>query len=255
MKNVLAIRNASVLEELAWSNVLLAFDFDGTLSPIVADRTRAYMRASTRALLAEACALYPCAVISGRARADVTRLLDGVRVRFVVGNHGIEPSKGRGAFARATAAMRDALVEALADVSGVEVEDKALSLAIHYRKARSKREARARIERAIASLPAPPRVVAGKQVVNVLPPGAPHKGIALAELKRAARVDTAIFVGDDVTDEDVFSMHAPGILGVRVGASRKTAADYFVPDQRGVDALVRRLVDLRRRSGAREGDR
>jgi trehalose 6-phosphate phosphatase len=254
MKNVLSRRNTSVLEELAWSNVLLAFDFDGTLSPIVADRTRARMRASTRALLAEACALYPCAVISGRARADVTRLLDGVRVRFVVGNHGIEPSKGRAAFARATAAMRNALVAELGHVSGIDVEDKTLSLAIHYRKARNKREARTAIERAIASLSAPPRIVAGKQVVNVLPPGAPHKGIALAELRRAARVDTAIFVGDDVTDEDVFGMHAPGVLGIRVGMSTRSAADYFLPDQRHVDALVRRLIELRRRSGAREGD-
>ena len=73
MKHILAPENADVLAQLAWSHVLLAFDFDGTLAPIVEDRDRAAMRERTRGLLVRLCALYPCAVISGRSRGDRRR--------------------------------------------------------------------------------------------------------------------------------------------------------------------------------------
>ncbi|HKU43339.1 MAG TPA: trehalose-phosphatase, partial [Polyangiales bacterium] len=71
MKHVLSRENREVLAQLARTRVLLAFDYDGTLAPIVAQRDRAHMRARTRRLLARVCALYPCAVISGRSRLDV----------------------------------------------------------------------------------------------------------------------------------------------------------------------------------------
>ena len=45
MKHILSPANVGVLAQLAWSRVLLAFDFDGTLAPIVADRDQAAMRA------------------------------------------------------------------------------------------------------------------------------------------------------------------------------------------------------------------
>ena len=62
-----------LLEMFASSNVLLAFDYDGTLAPLVNAPARATMRASTRRLLVHASKLYPCVVITGRAQADVTR--------------------------------------------------------------------------------------------------------------------------------------------------------------------------------------
>ena len=71
MKPLLTRENRPLLDQLAWSNVLLAFDFDGTLAPIVANRHRAAMRARTARLFAAVCARYPSAVISGRGTADV----------------------------------------------------------------------------------------------------------------------------------------------------------------------------------------
>jgi trehalose 6-phosphate phosphatase len=58
--------------------------------------------------------------------------------------------------------------------------------------------------------------------------------------------DTALYVGDDVTDEDVFSLDEPGrLLGIRVGRSKATQAAYCIPSQASIDVLIERLVSLR----------
>jgi trehalose 6-phosphate phosphatase len=158
VKHILARDQIDRLEHLAWSRVLLAFDFDGTLAPIVADRDRAVMRPRTRGTFAALCDLYPCAVISGRARRDVAGRLAAASAKYVVGNHGIEPGAAISRFARSIAAVRPPLERALAPYPGVEVEDKQYSLAIHYRRARRKRVARRAIDRAVAALPRPMRV-------------------------------------------------------------------------------------------------
>ena len=69
-------------------------------------------------------------------------------------------------------------MDALADVAGIEIEDKRYSLSIHYRKASNKAAARASIGRAIESLPFFMRTVAGKLVINLVVADAPNKGDA-----------------------------------------------------------------------------
>lgn len=246
MRRILARAHADVLAQLAWANVLVALDFDGTLAPIVDERDGAAMRSSTRDLLAEVCALYPCAVISGRSRSDVEARLGGVPVRYIVGNHGVEPSVGMERFEEVVRAMREHLEAAIGGIQGVEIEDKRFSLAVHFRRSRSATRARHAIEAAVAALPMTTRVIAGKRVVNVLPEGAPHKGIALEALQALSGADIALYVGDDVTDEDVFESERPGrLIGVRVGRRASSAASYYIDDQRQIDALLERLKELR----------
>lgn len=246
MKHLLARENAAVLAQLAFSKVLLAFDFDGTLAPIVESRGAAQMRASTRALFIEVCERYPCAVISGRSRDDVASRLGRAPVKYVVGNHGLEPSASLGEFEEQVATARMRLERSLADLPGLELEDKRYSLALHYRKSRQKRLARAAIHEAIARLPVPMREVAGKLVVNVVPRSGANKGDALLSLRATERADTALYVGDDVTDEDVFKLDQPGrLLTVRVGESRVSAAAYYLKNQQEIDRLLAKLVTLR----------
>lgn len=248
MRQILAHANEGVLAQLAWARVLLAFDFDGTLAPIVADRDGARMRGRTRRLFSRVCSLYPCAVISGRSQGDVAARLGGAPVKYVIGNHGLEPGVGIGAFEEDVAAARALVGAALRPIAGIDVEDKRYSLAIHYRRARKKREARAAIHAAVEALPVRMRLIAGKMVVNVVPDRAPNKGDALLHLREEERADTALYVGDDVTDEDVFELDQPGrVLTVRVGASRTSAATYYLRAQAEIDALLTRLVALRAR--------
>lgn len=246
MKHLLSEGSIELLAQFAWSRVLLAFDYDGTLAPIVANRDAAAMRVRTRTLLHQVCQLYPTVVISGRSQQDVAGRLEGLPLRHIIGNHGLEPSEHIADFENQVARMLPALQAALAGWGGVEIEDKRYSLAVHYRRSRQKREARKAVFDAVADLKTPVKLVPGKLVINVVPDGAPHKGDALVRLRKQEGADTAVFVGDDVTDEDVFEMDQPGrLLSIRVGRSQSSAAGYFLRDQSEVDRLLARLASLR----------
>ncbi|HEY0465129.1 MAG TPA: trehalose-phosphatase [Polyangiaceae bacterium] len=249
MRRLFARQNLELLAQLAWSNVLLAFDYDGTLAPIVADRELARMRSKTAQLFHKVCELYPCAVISGRSKLDVGLRLGDAGVKYMVGNHGLEPGRDLSEFAAEIALVRPQLELALGRCQGVELEDKTYSLALHYRKSRQKRRARATIREAVLALPLAMRVVPGKLVVNVVPERAANKGDALLELRQQEAANTAFYVGDDLTDEDVFSLDQPGrLFTVRVGRSKISAAKYFLRDQREMDALLAKLVELREKN-------
>lgn len=246
MKHLLSRENSEVLAQLAWSRVLVAFDFDGTLAPIISNREMAHMRARTGELFAKVCSLYPCAVISGRSQPDVSARLGAAPIKYVVGNHGLEPGVSLDEFENEIAQARALLEEALAGSAGVDLEDKRYSLALHYRRSRNKRFARSAILAAVAHLPVRMRMVPGKLVVNVVPERAPNKGDALLELRKAEQADTALYVGDDVTDEDVFKLDQPGrLLTVRVGDSLSSAAAYFLRDQNEMDRLLAKLISFR----------
>jgi trehalose 6-phosphate phosphatase len=246
VKHILDDASCGRLSEFVRTKPLLVFDFDGTLAPIVAERHEARMRASTTRLLVRASALFTTAIISGRSRADVIARLPGPCVKHVIGNHGLEPAPDMWTFAREIGAMRAEITMRLRPGLDVEIEDKHYSLAIHYRKASARREARAAILRASARLRSKPRVVLGKCVVNLLPADAPDKGIALERLRMAEKADRAVYVGDDVTDEDAFALETSGrVLAIRVGLERTSKASHFVRDQGEVDALLARLIALR----------
>ena len=241
--HLLSRANSDVLAQLAWSKVLIAFDFDGTLAPIVTDRDDAKMHPRTVELFERVCSLYPCAVISGRSQRDVSRRLEGAAVKYVVGNHGLESWGALPEFDEEIALARSLLEVVFATWSEVDVEDKRYSLALHYRRARNKQLARSAIHEAVAALPMPMRIVPGKLVVNLIPARAPNKGDALLELRSTEQADTALYVGDDITDEDVFKLDQPGrLMSVRVGESQSSVATYFLRSQREIDRLLTKLI-------------
>ena len=248
MKNILADAQSPALLEFAQKRVLLAFDFDGTLAPIVRDPESAVMRARTAKLLAEVARRYPCVVISGRSRTDVMAKVAAIPLRAVVGNHGMEPSPSLRAWRRQTATWSAQLAAALPPIPGLVIENKGVSLAIHYRKARARATVRRLVLAVVAALRGI-RMVEGKMVVNVLPAGAPDKGTALITLRKRLRCSSAIYIGDDDNDEDVFALaRQERLLGIRVGRSRRSQAAYFVPSQTDIDRLLVKLVEARKAS-------
>jgi trehalose 6-phosphate phosphatase len=242
MRYLFSAAGMQALDSAAARGALVALDFDGTLAPIVSEPTRAAMRRSTRGLLRDLARVLPCAVISGRSRADLRRRLGALRVAEVIGNHGIEPSRAAARAARDVRHWHPLLVRELAGIAGVAIENKRLSLAVHYRKARRKALVRSRVCRLAAALGGV-RLIPGKQVVNLLPLAAPHKGTALARTRRRLGCRAVIFVGDDATDEDAFRLvESCPLLGVRVGYHAASAAQYYLSSQREIDAMLRRLI-------------
>jgi trehalose-phosphatase len=245
MRNILSKSNREVLEQFAWSNVLLAFDFDGTLAPIVNKPESAVMQPLTRFLFASVAQRYPCIVVSGRARADVLKRLNGITIKNVIGNHGLEPFQATRQIADTVRRWLPALERRLKPFRGVQIEDKTYSVAIHYRRSREKKKVRAAIAVTAKSL-GEARLIGGKEVVNILPNGAPHKGIVVEVERKWLQCDTTIYIGDDETDEDVFMLDQPGqLLTIRVGHKRDSSALYYIKNQREINELLSVLISLR----------
>lgn len=240
MSPLLSVSNAWIVRNLASSSVLVAFDFDGVLAAIVDDRNSAAMRPTTSALLRRVCDAYPVAIISGRSMSDLVARLDGSRVKYVLANHGVEPGVGLDELEREVQNVLPHLEVALhAGNQGVEIEDKRYSITVHYRRARNRGLARRSIERAVGALPHRMKVLPGELAISVLPQQAPRRGDLLTKLCLAEQTKTVLFVGNGVTDEDVFPPHLPlRFLGIPIGESANSEADYFLRDQSEIDQLL-----------------
>ncbi len=243
VRYILSSSSRPVLKELARENTLCAFDFDGTLAPIVDQPEKANLRDETRRALARLSTLYPCIVVSGRAGDDVRDRLQGLQLARVIGNHGAEGAAFDGGETSAFPEWKAELRKLISVLPGVQLEDKGLSLAIHYRQSTDKSTARRRILAAASEL-RDSHVFGGKQVVNVVHAGAPNKGDALADERERLACDHVIFVGDDDNDEAAFALRGK-VVSVRVGLKKTSHARYYVRRQAEVDELIRCLVYLR----------
>jgi len=250
MKDLLHPRHRPAIARLvgvgAPERLLLAFDYDGVLAPLVARNPRgAGMRPRTRALLAELAGRHPVAVVSGREWRDTHRFVGDI-VAHVVGNHGFElghPVPVPRRVLRQVRAWRHELERALAGVPGVHFEDKRSTLSIHYGLARGWRRSEKAVYEAANRLQGT-RLIPGKKVLNVLPGSFPNKGDAIRALVARLDCTSALYLGDDVTDEDVFELGPPLVFGVHVGPGA-SLAPWRLASQERVDDLLELLLEAR----------
>jgi trehalose 6-phosphate phosphatase len=245
MRYALSHRSGEILRQFAASKTVFAFDFDGTLAPIVNDPESACMRRTTRLLLQKLASVRTCMALSGRARADLKNKLAGTGIRRLIGNHGAAPWEGERRTRKTVALWARALAKDLPDLPGLWIENVRLSLTVHYRQCRRKAEARRAIARAVRWLPNA-RLIGGKEAVSIVSQEAPHKGDALrAELARL-KCGQALYVGDDETDEDVFAAGdaEPSLFTIRVGRKIGSRAGYYLRNQEEIDELLRVLVRI-----------
>lgn len=239
------------LDQIVQPGVLCAFDFDGTLSPIVPQAEQAWLPPVIRQSLRRLTELTQVAVITGRALQDIRERLE-FEPHFVLGNHGMEglPDWENGA-ARHRQTCREwvrRLQTALQEPSydpAIHIEDKQYSLAVHYRHARDPGQAEAQLAALFRNAFSEARVIPGKCVFNLLPQDAESKGSAMEKLLRLCNAERAIYVGDDITDEDIFRLERPALLSVRIGPWPGSAAPFYLPDSgsmaRFLEALIERL--------------
>jgi trehalose 6-phosphate phosphatase len=225
----------SRLDDLVKPGLLCAFDFDGTLAPLVTQPDRAHTPQNIISRLGELSGYARVAIITGRSIDDVSGRL-GFQPDYLVGNHGLEGMPGwevRAAGYREMCQqwmdiLKQQLVHHPDFQSNIWIEDKFYSISIHYRIARDRNEIERRLVALLPELLPSVRIVAGKCVVNLLPPDAPDKGSAMMALMAASQASGALYVGDDVTDEDVFRVRCPELLSVRIGHDPRSSAEFFL---------------------------
>lgn len=234
-------------------------DFDGTISEIAPGPDEAGLHPRAAALLPDLARRYPLCVMSGRRAADVASLVGLPRVHYV-GVHGMEWMEGEEAridpevlphlptLDRARKEMR----AALDDLPGVTLEDKMLSLTLHYRRApREAEKALGLAERLAGTLGL--KLVRGRMAAELRPPVDIDKGTVLVRLARGWGLRRGFYAGDDLTDVDAFRglrylMKAGGFDGVAVAVlssetpiELEAVADATV---QGVEGLLDLLSQL-----------
>jgi trehalose 6-phosphate synthase/phosphatase len=237
---------------------VIFLDYDGTLTPIVARPEDARLPPRARAALVQA-ARNPAldvVIVSGRSLDDLRKRV-GIPGITYVGDHGFQ-IEGPGISLQHEALEQfaptvDAAAKRLGDLDfpGARVERKAATVSYHVRGvADASQDAAARkAEQVMRRLHL--RVTHGKRVVEGRPPMDWHKGQAvLYVLTQRHGADwpsltRAIYIGDDVTDEDAFE----SLLGIGrsinvtpAGIIRPSAADYRLPDPAAVVDLLRWLA-------------
>lgn len=216
---------------------LFLVDYDGTLAPLVTDPACAWPHPQAVSVLAGlAQSGVPVYVVSGRRLDDLALRLP-VPALGLVGVHGLEERfGGRERRLRVPAQARRALEQVrrhLPRLPGVRLEDKGLSLALHYRGCPDEAAVEEELRRWAARLPEPLQPLWGKKVLEVRPRGR-GKGETAARLARRHRQRIPVCLGDDATDEEAFSALAPPAITIKVGEG-PTRARYRLA---GVDAAV-----------------
>ena len=122
---------------------------------------------------------------------------------------------------------------------GIYVEDKGLSIALHYRLARDRERATLVLCDLLEGFSPALKIFGGKMVVNVLPIDADDKGAALLKLMARAGREAAVYVGDDVNDEPAFACTAPRGLAVRIGRNHVgSKAQFFLDSTADVPLML-----------------
>jgi len=246
------------------AHALIASDFDGTLSPIVADPASARATPGANAALARLGAVVgTVAIVTGRPAAEAVALggFADVPGLVVLGHYGAERWQA-GVLTAAQApdgigVARRALPGLLAAAGapeGTRLEDKGNALAVHTRQTADPEAVLARLREPLSALAASTGLMLepGRFVLELRPPGT-DKGGALRTLagERAAR--SVLYCGDDLGDLAAFAavreLRAGGVPGCTVGSGSQEspqiaeAADLAVDGPSGVVRLLAALAD------------
>ena len=246
------------LNEIIRPGVLCLFDFDGTLAPIVMAHQDAQLPTDILEQLLQLSTFAPVGIITGRSIADIRARLR-FTPHFLIGNHGLEGVPGwegrTGDHEALSQAWAETILSALQQDAAfdprISLENKRYSLSVHFRHARDPARTEQQLSALFERLAPRPRVMAGKYVFNVLPQGAADKGSALEQLMRVTGAPSAIYVGDDITDEDVFRLQRRDILSVRITKDASSKAEFFLNNRLEIAQLLDELIARSRKLHAK----
>jgi trehalose 6-phosphate phosphatase len=242
------------------TQIVLFLDYDGTITPIAARPEMAVLSSQAKEILKQISHhnLFKLAIISGRS-LSVIKVLVGLENIAYVGNHGLEiecppwQCQAQGyekislthpiakEIEPVLKKLEQSLREKLVGIDGVIIENKGLTLSVHYRLA--KETAVKKIKKLFleaieyGNARDKLQVTKGKKVLEVRPPVEWNKGKAIERLLEIYGTPGSlpIFAGDDITDEDGFRvLQMIGGISIFVGEDKaSSAADYYLdsPEQ------------------------
>ncbi|XP_066328552.1 probable trehalose-phosphate phosphatase 4 [Miscanthus floridulus] len=249
--------------------VVMFLDYDGTLSPIVADPDAAYMSDAMRAAVRDVAKHFPTAIVSGRCRDKVRNFVD-LSELYYAGSHGMD-IKGPGSnpesvlcqpaseFLPVIDEVYKALLEKTKSTPGAKVENNKFCLSVHFRCVDEKRwNALAEQVKAVIKDYPKLKLTQGRKVLEIRPSIMWDKGKALEFLLESLGFANCsdvlpVYIGDDRTDEDAFKVLRKRGQGIGILVSRcpkETNASYSLQDPGEVMDFLLRLVEWKRKSSA-----
>jgi len=250
-------------KELRNKYIMLFLDYDGTLTPIVSTPGKAFISQKVKELLSKLSKSPECklAIISGRALKDIKNLI-GLKGIIYSGNHGLEIEGPKIKFEYFVSPrykmilwrIKNDLQQKISSIPGAFVEDKGLSLSLHYRLADKKQIPQIKTifhEAVILYLVRNKiKIKSGKMVLEVRPPAEWNKGkVVLWLLTRqifAAKKSMIfpIYIGDDTTDEDAFKVLEKKGLTIFVGEPKESYARYYLNNPKEVIDFLKRISEI-----------
>jgi trehalose-phosphatase len=249
-----------IKKDLYKRNIFLFLDFDGTLAPIVSVPEKAKLPNDTKKILKDLVKTLKCkvAIISGRALKDIK---NKVRLKNIiyVGVHGFQIEgqnlknfipKG---FFRTLEIIRDELKKKIHLFEGVILEDKDVSLALHYRLVKKEKVTHLKdiFKNIISSylINKKIKLKTGRKVLEILPFLSWDKGkVVKLLLKKEISLNNKevfpIYMGDDKTDEDAFRVLKRKGLAVSIGRIKNSFAEYYLKNPSEVKEFLKKLLLL-----------
>ena len=236
--------------------ILLFLDYDGTLSPIVKEPHQAHLSPATKKILKNLVLKKNIVliVITGRSIVDIKKKV-GLKNIMYAGNHGLQvlvknkvvltkPADLK-LYLKILKKAKSVLRKKLEPIKSLIFEDKGLMFAVHYRNIKLKdvssfkRMFKEAVKPFIETKKM--KIGHGKKFFDLRPAASGNKGDAylvfLKQLKKR-KGDLKIFIGDDLTDEDIFKRICEPDMGIRVKRKKGSKAGYFLNNTRQVRELL-----------------
>ncbi|MFH1640893.1 MAG: trehalose-phosphatase [Candidatus Omnitrophota bacterium] len=253
----------SVKDKIRNKCLLLLLDYDGTLAPIREVPHKALISEEVRKLLKKLSedTSSRVVVISGRALNDIKEKVNLKNIVYV-GNHGLEVEGPKIKFEAPVSRryktilqdIKSDLTKKFSAVKGILLEDKGLSVSLHYRLVDegSIPKVNAIFHEAVTAHVIKNRIKvrSGKMVFEVRPPLEWDKGkivLWLLARQRFVKGEPAVlpvYLGDDLTDEDAFKALEDRGITIFVGKSKHSYARYYLKDTEEVKELLGRILEL-----------
>ncbi|MBN1793943.1 MAG: trehalose-phosphatase [Candidatus Omnitrophica bacterium] len=243
--------------------LFLFLDYDGTLTDFIESPALAFLDKYTRSLLRRLSKnrRFILGIISGRGLHDLQRKV-GLKGVLYSGSHGLEfyargkdhrrESQITKRYLIALEDIKKTLGEQLKGIDHVVLEDKEILFAIHYRLASVQNIIRLKkiCQRVVSPYVRAKivRIGTGRRMLEVRPRRQFSKFDAVhffEKIYKKKKDDLTIYIGDDVTDEDIFRRMHKRDISVRVEKTQKSKARYFVHNQFEVQQFLSALSVLR----------